>query len=210
MTEDRTAASAGASAPNARPGPETEAATRWLDLEEQHAWRSFLFGVQSLMESFGNALEKAPGIGLTFPEYEILVRLSEASCEAVRMSGLADQVVHSRSRLTHTVSRLEARGLVERRRCSADGRGREALLTEAGLALLRRAAPVHVESVRRELLDVVGREDFLALGRILAKTLEDSELALHQPPAAASSTPEAAAASSTPEVAPYPRPDRAV
>lgn len=189
MTEDHTAACAGASAPTARPGPETEIATRWLDLEEQRAWRSFLFGVQSLMASFGETLEKAPGIGLTFPEYEILVRLSEASGEAVRMSGLADQVVHSRSRLTHTVSRLEARGLVERRRCRADGRGREALLTEAGLALLHRAAPVHVESVRRELLDVVGREDFLALGRILDKTLGEGVPCPYQPPAPGESAP---------------------
>ena len=157
-----------------------DGATRWLDLEEQRAWRSFLFGVQSLMERFGDALEQDPDIDLTFPEYEILVRLSETAGDAVRMSELADQVVHSRSRLTHTISRLERRGLVERRRCSVDGRGREAFLTAAGQELLERAAPIHVTSVRRELLDVIGREDFLTLGRILAQTLGDEPAALRR------------------------------
>src|SRR5690625_6619303 len=86
------------------------------------------------------------------------------------MSDLADQVVHSRSRLTHTISRMEKRGLVERVRCAADGRGRQAQLTGAGRALLTAAAPTHVRSVRELLLDVVGHEDFLTLGRILGQT----------------------------------------
>lgn len=145
--------------------------TRWLDQEEQQAWRRFLFGVNMLLDGLSAALEDDPSIDLSIDEYEILVRLSERPDGRIRMSELADQVVHSRSRLTHTVARLEKRGIVERVRCSDDGRGREAVLTGPGRHLLEEAAPVHVESVRRLLLDVVGTEDLLALGRILGKTL---------------------------------------
>lgn len=146
---------------------------RWLEHDEQLAWRSFLYGVQTMLDRMSEALIKAPGINLTFPEYEILVRLSESETGSLRMAELADLVVHSRSRLTHTISRLEARGIVERRRSECDGRGREATLTKLGYELLDRAAPVHVNSVRKELLDVVGHDDFIELGRILEKTLSD-------------------------------------
>ncbi|MCS6711314.1 MarR family transcriptional regulator [Brachybacterium sp. EF45031] len=154
--------------------PAPSAATaQWLDRDEQLAWRTFLHAVFTLTERISDALEQDPEIDLSLAEYEILVRLSESETGRLRMSELADHLVHSRSRLSHTVARLEKRGLVDRERCQADGRGREAVLTPAGLALLRAAAPRHVASVRAELLDVVGREDFLTLGRILRSTLPE-------------------------------------
>lgn len=142
--------------------------TRWLDSEEQVAWRTYLFTTYLLLEELSRTLESDPEVDLTLAEYEILVRLSEADGHAVRMSLLADAVVHSRSRLTHTVGRLEKRGLVERQRCAADGRGRIARMTPAGMDLLRRAAPAHVQSVRSLLLDRLGRERFLQLGDLMA------------------------------------------
>ncbi|MDN5601300.1 MAG: MarR family winged helix-turn-helix transcriptional regulator [Brachybacterium sp.] len=145
----------------------------WLTGTEQEAWRTFLYATTLLTDRFGEALQVDPEIDLTLGEYEILVRLSEAEKKFLRMSELADKVVHSRSRLTHTVSRMEKRGLVERVRCSDDGRGRQAQLTGAGEAMLVRAAPAHVRSVRELLLDVIGHDDLLELGRILGKTLEE-------------------------------------
>jgi len=145
----------------------------WLTTEEQGAWRTYLYATTLLGDRFSDALQSAPEIGLTLGEYEILVRLSEAENKFLRMSELADKVVHSRSRLTHTISRMEKRGLVERVRCSDDGRGRQAQLTLAGEEMLRRAAPIHVRSVRELLLDVIGHEDLLELGRILAKTIDE-------------------------------------
>lgn len=167
------AASTRVPADMARPPANASSDVQWLDAEEQRAWRSFLFGVNVLMENVSRALAGDPDIDLSLDEYEILVRLSESEGERIRMSSLADQVVHSRSRLTHTIARLEKRGIVERVRCSADGRGREAVLTPAGRDLLDRAAPVHVQSVRDLLLDVVGTEDLLELGRILGKTFPE-------------------------------------
>lgn len=148
---------------------------RWLEHDEQFAWRSFIFAAMSILEELSNVLETDPAIDLTLHEYEILVHLSEQDEQRIRMSDLADLVVHSRSRLTHTVARLERRGLVERVRCAADGRGREAVLTAEGMALLVRAAPVHVESVRTVLLDRVGHADFLELGRILRQAVPQEE-----------------------------------
>lgn len=146
----------------------------WLTRLEQEAWRRYLYATTLLTDRLSEALQADPEIDLTLGEYEILVRLSEAPGGAIRMSDLADQVVHSRSRLTHTISRMEKRGLVERVRCAADGRGRQAQLTGAGRALLTAAAPTHVRSVRELLLDVVGHEDFLTLGRILGQTLDEN------------------------------------
>jgi DNA-binding MarR family transcriptional regulator len=145
----------------------------WLTAQEQQAWRSFLYGINRLLDEISGVLEQDPEIDLSLDEYEILVRLSESGNGQMRMSDLADRVVHSRSRLTHTVARLEKRGIVQRVRCSADGRGREAHLTDAGYALLEKAAPVHVRSVREQLLDVIGTEDLLRLGEIMGRTLPE-------------------------------------
>lgn len=161
---------------------EADSAPRWLDDQEQHAWRTFIYSVNTLLGELSVALESDPRIDLALGEYEILVRLSEAPGRTLRMSELADLVVHSRSRLTHTITRMEKRGLVERMRCEADGRGREAVLTDQGMALLERAAPVHVESVRALLLDRVGREGFLELGRILEAVVPDEETGCSKAP----------------------------
>ncbi|KQX66179.1 MarR family winged helix-turn-helix transcriptional regulator [Angustibacter sp. Root456] len=140
--------------------------TRWLDAEEQRAWRSYLRAVRLLDEELRRGLEEH---GLSHPEYEILVRLSESDERVMRMSELAASVVSSRSRLTHTVARLEREGLVVRRACTRDGRGVECVLTERGMATLEAAAHTHVEQVRTHLLDAMSREQFLALGEALSQ-----------------------------------------
>lgn len=103
---------------------------------------------------------------ISLPEYEILVRLSEND-GAMRMAQLADSLAHSRSRVTHTITRMERAGLVERRNSAEDGRGVVANLSERGFELLREAAHVHVTGVREYLIDLVSEEDFAALGRVM-------------------------------------------
>jgi DNA-binding MarR family transcriptional regulator len=108
---------------------------------------------------------------LDLAEYEILVVLSESEHRRMRMSDLALLVHQSRSRLTHTVSRLEADGLVARARTCDDGRGVFATLTDAGFAKLVEAAPSHVDSVRKIFVDAVAPDDFRAIGRAMAAVL---------------------------------------
>jgi len=136
----------------------------WLGTEQQHAWRAYLVGTTLLMDRLDRDLRTSHDISL--PEYEVLVRLSESADHRVRMATLADSLSHSRSRVTHTVTRLERAGLVERVACAADGRGVEAVLTDQGWALLQDAAPAHVRSVREYLVDLVAEEDFAAVGRV--------------------------------------------
>ena len=138
--------------------------TRWLDREQQRAWRAYLVGSTLLMDRLDRDLREQHDISM--PEYEILVRLSESPEQRLRMAELADSVSHSRSRVTHTVARMEKDGLVLRSACASDGRGVEAVLTDKGMALLEEAAPTHVEGVRRFLVDLAGEDDFAALGRV--------------------------------------------
>ena len=88
------------------------------------------------------------------------------------MSQLADDSNQSRSRLTHTVARMEAKGLILRKSCPNDRRGVIAVLTATGLTLLKNAAPTHVTSVRAALVDPVDPDDFRALGRAMKAVLE--------------------------------------
>ncbi|MFI5709143.1 MarR family winged helix-turn-helix transcriptional regulator [Kribbella sp. NPDC051620] len=137
--------------------------TRWLDSEQQVAWRAYLLGTARLMAKLDDDLRQ---FGLGINDYEILVRLSEAPERRLRMAELADRLHQSRSRLTHTVGRLEAAELVRRTSCKSDKRGVWAELTDAGLSLLEHAAPYHVDGVRENLVDLVSPEDFAALGRV--------------------------------------------
>jgi DNA-binding MarR family transcriptional regulator len=143
--------------------------TRWLDPEEQRAWRAYLRGAALAMDALDRDLQ-AHGVSLS--EYEILTLVSESPDGRQRMSVLADAVVQSRSRLTHTAARLERRGWVQRRQSPHDRRGVELCLTAAGHEVLAALAPVHVEGVRRILLDPLGREAFLQLGETMATVAE--------------------------------------
>ncbi|MGA8988480.1 MarR family winged helix-turn-helix transcriptional regulator [Aeromicrobium sp.] len=146
---------------------ETTTVTPWLSAEQQRIWRSFLGGTTALMDRLDRDLRAAHD--LSVPEYEILVRLSEAPGRSIRMAELADAVGHSRSRVTHTISRLEREGIVVRGQCADDGRGVSAVLTDHGFSILEAAAHTHVQGVNDYLLANAGAEDFAALGRIMHK-----------------------------------------
>ena len=143
---------------------------RWLDDQEMLAWRSFLVASSRVHEALERDLQAA--FGRSLAEYEVLVHLSEADGHRRRMAELAECTLHSRSRLTHTVDRLEAEGLVERRPCQDDRRGTWAVLTDEGVARLAAMAPTHVASVRDRLLDPLSRRDVEGLGRALAKVVD--------------------------------------
>ena len=138
---------------------------RWLDADEQDAWREYLRASRMLEAVLDHDLQVH---GLQLTEYEIISVLSEAPGQRLRMSEIAEQVVQSRSRLTHTAGRLEKHGWVRREACTGDRRGVELVLTETGRAEIARMAPTHVGSVRGNLVDHLSREEFLALGSSMA------------------------------------------
>jgi DNA-binding MarR family transcriptional regulator len=148
----------------ARPAAEP----RWLDADEQKAWRAWLYSSLLLQDQLDRELTRETGISHAY--YEILVQLSEAPGRMLRMSQLAERSLSSRSRLSHAVSRLEERGWVRRQVCEDDGRGQLAVLTDEGFAALEAAAPVHVAGVRSHLFDQLTPEQVQAL-RGIGETL---------------------------------------
>jgi len=125
--------------------------TRWLDEDEQRAWRALLSMVATLQTGLDAQLQADAAMPHAY--YELLVRLSEAPERSLRMSALAEASRSSRSRLSHAVGQLEQRGWVRRETCASDRRGQVAVLTDAGFAALEQAAPGHVAAVRELLLD---------------------------------------------------------
>ncbi|MFF7212761.1 MarR family winged helix-turn-helix transcriptional regulator [Streptomyces sp. NPDC008238] len=103
------------------------------------------------------------GAGLPLSEYSPLMYLSEAPDRAMRMSELAAACSLSLSGMTRVVIRLEKHGWVERVKCAEDGRGWNAVLTDAGFERLEQAWPTHLASVRRHLVDHFGGQDLAAL-----------------------------------------------
>jgi DNA-binding MarR family transcriptional regulator len=128
----------------------TNGEPRWLNDDEQQAWRATVHLSQLLMRQLDRDLTAH---GLNGHDYEILVELSEAPDSRLRMTELADATSQSRSRLSHQISRMEARGLVRRDTCEGDKRGTFAVLTDAGMDAIKRVAPDHVDHVRRHFID---------------------------------------------------------
>lgn len=140
--------------------------TRWLTTDEQQAWRAYLRASRLLEVALDRDLAHH---GTQLSEYEVVSMLSEAPAGRMRMSALADLVVQSRSRVTHTAARLEKRGWVRREACVDDRRGVELVLTEQGRAHIDDMARCHVNSVREHLLDVLTPEEFRDLGHSMQK-----------------------------------------
>jgi DNA-binding MarR family transcriptional regulator len=122
---------------------------RWLDDTEQRAWRGLVafvtVGIPRIERTFR-------AHGLVHLEYGILAVLSEHEA-GLRLRTLAHVLGVSPSRLTHRMSKLTERGLVEQQPCAEDGRGSVATITSSGHDLLRAIAPAHVEDVRAAVFD---------------------------------------------------------
>lgn len=134
--------------------------TRWLTADEQRAWRAYIRLAKMLMRQLDRDLHP---FGLSTNDYEILVELSEAPGTRLRMTELADLTAQSRSRLSHQISRMEAKGLVHREGCDGDKRGTFAVITPHGQAVIERVAPSHVDSVRRHFVDQMCHENLKLL-----------------------------------------------
>lgn len=144
-------------------------AMEWLSDEQQAAWRPFVALLLRLPAALDAQLQKDAGI--TQFDYLVLSGLSEAPGHTLRMSELAAAANSSLSRLSHVVSRLEAKGWVRREPCPGDGRFINAVLTEKGREKVRQTAPGHVAAVREFLVSVLSEEEFAQLGAISEKVL---------------------------------------
>ena len=149
--------------PDQRPSPEN----LWLTDREQAAWRAYILSSLRLTALLDRELQHRADLPMSY--YEILAMLSEAPGCSLRMSDLAEATHSLPSRITHAVGRMAKAGWIERRNCETDRRTWYATLTDAGLRMIEAAAPVHVEGVRRHLLDQLDAEDLADLERIFTK-----------------------------------------
>ena len=154
---------------------------RWLTADEQRAWRGYR-RMRALLD-LQIARDLASDSDLSDSDYDVLSTLTEgeiaSSSGAVtpgppawRATALADRLLWSTSRLAHHVGRMERRSLVGMGTCGDDGRGSTVFLTALGRQVLEDAAPLHVESVRRHLIDVLTTEEIGQLAAITSKVLD--------------------------------------
>lgn len=148
----------------------TAPAAPWLDEDEMRLWRAWLRVQTELPAAMGRALHEDSDLSLQ--DFETLVRLSESGEGRLRVSALADEMHWERSRLSHHLRRMGARGLVDKVECPEDGRGSFVVLTPAGREALEGAAPDHVRTVRQVFLDGMSAQERDALLRVLTRVLD--------------------------------------
>ena len=141
--------------------------TESLDAERMACWRAYIESSQRLFTRLEDDLRADSD--LSFADYHVLVLLSEAPGQRLRMGELADRLVFSPSRLTYQITTMRKRGLVAKEACPADRRGSEAVLTAAGLFALREAAPHHLRSVRAHLIDDLDDAEVACLTRVFER-----------------------------------------
>ncbi|MBB3084356.1 MarR family winged helix-turn-helix transcriptional regulator [Geodermatophilus sabuli] len=138
--------------------------TPWLDRRQLRAWIRLRAVLELLPGALDTQLRRDADV--TEFDYYALAMLSEAPGRTLRMTELARQTNATLPRLSHVVSRLEARGLVERFPCPDDRRATNARLTDAGRAKVQEAAPGHVATVRHHVIDALSDEQIDQLARI--------------------------------------------
>ena len=144
--------------------------SRWLTEEEQRAWRGLLRMTSQLNARMSRQLQDDYGVSL--PDYDVLVVLSEPPAGRRRVFEIADALAWEQSRVSHQLARMQRRGLVARQECQSDARGAFVVLTESGRAAIERAAPAHVETVRQLVFDGLSRDQVAALTAVTSHVLE--------------------------------------
>lgn len=144
--------------------------SRWLDEDEQRAWRALAAVILKLPTELDRQLRRDAGV--SHFEYWVLALLSEAPDQTLRLSELAGQANASLSRLSHVATRLQERGWLTRAPCPEDARATLAVLTEEGYGKVRAAAPGHVETVRTRVFDGLDAQGVADLERVCEAIVE--------------------------------------
>ncbi|WP_217562317.1 MarR family winged helix-turn-helix transcriptional regulator [Streptomyces sp. GbtcB6] len=141
-----------------------------LTAQEERFWRALMRVIVALPRSLDDDLLRSTGLTLT--EYVVLMNLSEAENQELRMTDLASATALSASRITRVVDALQSRGQVVKRRYEGDARGNVATLTPEGLKRLRDAYPVHLASARKRVVDLLDGRSVPAMVRQFEAVVE--------------------------------------
>ncbi len=142
----------------------------WLTSDEQRSWRAFIRLHQKLSAHLVSDLQSHSK--LSGSDFEILVALTDVPEGRVRFQDLAKEIDWEQSRLSHQIRRMIKRDLVAREECAEDGRGAFVLITDHGREIIEAAAPKHVVTVRRLVIDALTPEELAELERLSNRILE--------------------------------------
>ncbi|WP_299051354.1 MarR family transcriptional regulator [uncultured Nocardioides sp.] len=145
----------------------------WLDDRQQQVWRRWL-AVETLLPAALHR-ELQADAGLSLQDFAVLVQLTEAEEGRLRVTDLARLLTWEKSRASHHLTRMESRGLVERRACPEDGRGSFVGVTAAGRQAIEAAAPGHVQEVRSLLFDGLSDTELEVLDTVLTRVVSRLE-----------------------------------
>ncbi|NKY30772.1 MarR family winged helix-turn-helix transcriptional regulator [Nocardia gamkensis] len=145
---------------------------RWLSDDEQATWQAYVRLRQRLDGAISAGLAED---GLSLADYELMVALSAAPNGCLRAKELAAEVCWEKSRLSKHLARMDARGLVERRPAEEDARGIIVQLTPEGRVALERAAPNHVDLVRRVFIEPMTADEARVLRALADKVVAEVE-----------------------------------
>jgi DNA-binding MarR family transcriptional regulator len=134
----------------------------WLDERQLRAWRSMQFMQMRLEGELARQL--AADSSLSYPDYLLLVALTDRPDGRMRLFELADALGWERSRVSHQVARMADRGLVAKEKCGSDRRGAFVAVTATGRREIEAAAPGHVAAVRRLFVDRLTPDQLDAIG----------------------------------------------
>ncbi|WP_316768944.1 MarR family winged helix-turn-helix transcriptional regulator [Streptomyces sasae] len=141
-----------------------------LTAQEERLWRALMRVIVALPRSLDDDLLRSTGLTLT--EYVVLMNLSEAENQELRMTDLASATALSASRITRVVDALRSRGQVVKRRYEGDARGNVATLTPEGLKRLQDAYPIHLASARKRVIDLLDGRSVPAMVRQFEAVVE--------------------------------------
>ncbi|MEY9847950.1 MarR family winged helix-turn-helix transcriptional regulator [Streptacidiphilus sp. MAP5-3] len=150
------------------PAP-TPAEPRWLSPDEQRLWRTFLQMQKELEAQLSRQMQSDSELSMA--DFSVLVQLTDAPAGQARVLELARDLRWEKSRLSHHLTRMVKRGLIERAECESDGRGSFVVITESGRHAIEDAAPRHVETVRKLFFDPLSEGQLIQLGEVATRIL---------------------------------------
>lgn len=119
----------------------------WLSPSQQRAWLAYMRVQLRMNYEINRQLQRDSGLSLA--DYHVLNALSNAPDHKLQVTDLAEVIGWERSRASHQLRRLGARGLTKRIQSENDGRATDAVLTKKGMSAMVAAAPDHVTLVRK-------------------------------------------------------------
>ena len=150
-----------------------------LNDAEERAWRALQFMQMRLEAELARQL--AAESGLSYPDYLVLVTLTDHPDGRLRLFELGATLAWEKSRLSHHVVRMADRGLVKKEPCDDDRRGAFVAVTKKGRNEIEAAAPCHVRSVRRLFVERLTPDELDVIAIVAEKVLAGMDDSRREP-----------------------------